>query len=71
MVGVPAATPVTTPVDAPTVAWLVLLLLQLPPEGVLFNVVVAPTQTLAVPVIAIGCALTVTGCVTKHPPVNV
>ena len=63
----PALIPVTIPVPTPTVAWLALLLLHVPPEGVLFNVVVEATQTLAVPVIAVGTAFTVTGVVEKQP----
>ena len=49
MVAVPAATPVTTPVDALTVAILVEELVQLPPDTEELNVVVNPTQTLCVP----------------------
>lgn len=35
-------------------------LLQVPPEGVLLNVDVAPAHTNAVPVMAVGIGLTVT-----------
>jgi hypothetical protein len=42
--GVPAATPVTTPEEGSTTAWAVELLLHVPPDTVLFNVVVAPAQ---------------------------
>ena len=38
----PPATPVTTPVDEPTVATLTLLLIHVPPPAALLNVVVAP-----------------------------
>jgi hypothetical protein len=50
MVAVPAATPVTTPVE-PTVATEVLLLLHVPPVTVSLKVVVDEVQTVAVPVI--------------------
>ena len=61
MVAVPAETPLTTPVEEPTVATPVALLLQVPPEVELANVVVDPTQVEVVPVIAakIGNGLTV------------
>jgi hypothetical protein len=60
-----AATPVTMPV-ALTVAFVVLLLIQLPPVVVVLNAVVAPTHTIGVPVIAAGVALTVTTLVVMH-----
>src|SRR5258708_7833975 len=50
---VPADTPVTTPF-ASTVVTALLLLLQLPPAGLLLSVVVLPTHTDVVPVIAAG-----------------
>ena len=50
MVTVPAATPVTMPVVAPTVAVAVLLLLQVPAPAASASVVVAPTQSDVVPV---------------------
>ena len=49
MIQVPAETPVTIPVDEPTVATAVLLLLQWPPAVESFKVTVAPAQTLPVP----------------------
>jgi hypothetical protein len=52
MVVVPDATPYTIPVPDPTVATLALLLLQVPPDVALLNVVVDPAQTFMVPVIA-------------------
>jgi hypothetical protein len=55
----PGATPDTIPV-APTVATLVLLLLQLPPGVVLASVIVLPSHTCDGPVIAEGGANTVT-----------
>ena len=51
MVAVPTATPVTTP-DVFTDATDVLLLLQVPPVVPSVSVVVAPLQTVAVPLIA-------------------
>ena len=63
---VPADTPVTTPV-LPTAARLVLLLLQVPPVEASVKAVVKPTHTLAVPVIAAGKGLTVTGVVIIQP----
>ena len=61
MVTVPAETPVTTPLVL-TVARLVSLLLQAPPDAVLANVVVAVAHTLTEPagVIAAGTGLTTT-----------
>ena len=56
---VPTAPPVTTP-EEPTVATDVLPLLQAPPEGVLFNVVVVPWHNKVLPVIAVGTEVTVT-----------
>ena len=49
MIAVPAVTPLTTPVEAFTVAILVELLDQLPPDTVEVNVVVPPTQIPCVP----------------------
>ncbi len=56
----PADTPVTTP-DELTVAFAVLLLLQVPPEMVLPRVVVRPAHTMTVPLMApaVGSALMV------------
>ena len=74
MVAVPAATPVTTPVEAFTVATPVALLDQLPPLTVDTNVVVLATQMLCVPlrVPAEAGAVTVTVLVAvalAQPPV--
>ena len=52
MVVLPAATPVTTPVDASTVAVAVLDDVQTPPAVASDKVVVAPSHTVVVPVIA-------------------
>jgi hypothetical protein len=67
ILGVPAATPVTIPDADPTVAWAVLLLLQVPPAVRSDKVVVKPIQTLVVPVITAGIGLTVIAEVIKHP----
>jgi hypothetical protein len=72
MVAVPADAPaVTSPVDAPTVAIAVLLLVHVPVVGVLASVVVCPTHTDAVPVIAVGEASTVTMVLIEQPVVAV
>ena len=62
IVDVPALTPVTVPVMVLTVATAVAEEVHTPPEVVLVNVVVEPTQVLAVPPIEArtGNALTVT-----------
>ncbi len=62
MLGLPAATPPITPVVELIVPWLVLLLAQVPPDGVLFSVVVRPTQTTGVNVV--GTVFTVISLVT-------
>src|ERR1043165_5726673 len=66
MVALPANTPPTTPVDEPTVAVAISLLLQVPPVVVLLRVVTPPSHTLAVPVVA-AIGFTVTIVVTLHP----
>ena len=71
MVGLPAAPPLTIPDTIPTVACTVLLLLQLPPPVVSDKVVVEPTHTTGVPLIAAGTGLTVTVAVVKQPVGNV
>jgi hypothetical protein len=60
MVAFPAATPVTTPVDALIVAFPVLRLLQVPPATASLKVAVDPAQTVGGPVIAVGEPFTVT-----------
>ena len=65
MPNVPTA--VTTPVDEPIVAMLVLLLTHVPPEVVSLNPVVNPEQTIAVPEIAGGEGLTVNADVAMQP----
>jgi hypothetical protein len=64
---VPAFTPVTTPVPAPTVALDVLLLVHVPPPGLLLSVVVLPTHTAAVPLIDDGAVVTETIFVAAQP----
>ena len=56
----PFDTPVTTPVKEPTDAIPELLLVHVPPDDALASVVVKPTHTLVVPVIAAGSGLIVT-----------
>ena len=69
MVAVPADTPVTMPV-LPTVATVVAVLLHTPPVVASLNPVVAPAQTIAVPVIvpADGKGLTVTTLIAAAVP---
>ena len=59
MVAFPDDEPVTTPEAGSIGAW-ALLLVQVPPAGVLFRVVNAPTQKLNGPVMAVGNGFTVT-----------
>lgn len=66
IVTVPAATPVTTPDDDPTVAIRTLLLLHVPPQQS-NKLVVPPTHTDMVPDIADGGGFTVTVTVAEHP----
>ena len=69
MVAEPPDTPVTSP-NASTVAMAVLLLDQLPPLTASASVVIAPWQTVVVPVIAVGgIELTVRTAVTVPQPV--
>ena len=63
MVGVPADTPVTTPVVL-TVASAVLLLDQIPPAILSVSKDVEPAHTVEEPLIELGVELTVTGKVT-------
>ena len=67
MVTVPREIPPTTPVAAFTVPIAVLLLLQVPPAGVVDNVVVAPRQAILTPVIAAGVGVTVTTATELQP----
>ena len=59
MIAVPPGPPVTIPVNDPTVATKVLLLVHVPPAGVEFNVAIFPAQ-IGVLVIAVGLPFTVT-----------
>jgi hypothetical protein len=54
----PGTTPVTIPVNEPTVATAILLLVQVPPPVLLVSVVVLPSHTLNVPVMGTGDGLT-------------
>jgi hypothetical protein len=72
MVPVPAATPVTTPVDASTVAMLVAELLHVPPlVPVVDKVMLVPKQAVLLPVIVsargIGRTPIETVLVVEHP----
>jgi hypothetical protein len=64
---VPALIPLTTPVELPTVATAVLLLLHVPPPVAHESVVEPPAQALVVPVIAAGTEFTVRTAVDRHP----
>ena len=59
--------PVTIPVLLPIVAIVVLLLAHVPPGVASLKIVVCPTHTVGMPVIALGPG-TVTVVVIKHPP---
>jgi hypothetical protein len=67
MVHVPNDIPPTTPVDALTVPMAGLLLLQVPPAGVVDKVVVAPRQAMFTPVMAAGVGVTVTTATELQP----
>ena len=69
--GMPAPTPVTTPVPDTTVANDGLLLVQVPPDGVLLRVVVVVAHTEVVPVIPVGVMLTVNGIAIPQPAADV
>ena len=60
MAHVPAETPVTNPVEEPTVAIAGLLLLQVPPGVALLNAEVPPTVVVVMPAMVTGTAFTVT-----------
>ena len=63
----PGLTPETKPVVGITVATVVVPLVQVPPPASV-NAVVAPTQTVSVPVIGLGTAFTVIGNMEVQPP---
>ena len=69
VVATPTTPPVTTPEINPTVATAVLLLLQVPPPVPSNKAVVDPEQTVLVPVILAGKALTVTIAVAAQLPI--
>lgn len=68
---VPAETPVTTPVDDPTVAIDGEPEVHTPLPGELDNAIVDPTHTCVGPVMADGTGSTVTAIVVKQPVDNV
>jgi hypothetical protein len=63
----PVDSPVTIPVEEPTIAISVLPLLQVPPTERSLSDVVVPVQILVAPVIKPGSGLTVTVIVVKQP----
>lgn len=65
---VPAAIPATIPEPAPTVPAAVMLLLHVPPSGVLVSVIVDCSHTTDGPPIADGSGFTSTTAVREHPP---
>ena len=67
MVALPAATPVTVPVPEPMVAIEVLLLVHVDVPEASASVVLPPTHTEAMPVIADGSGLTVNTAVAVQP----
>jgi hypothetical protein len=67
MTEVPALKPDTKPLSEPTMATTVLLLLQMPPAVEVLRVVVLPTHTAVMPVIAAGSGLTVIIVVVRQP----
>ncbi len=67
----PFAIPLTVPVDEPTVAIVILLLVHTPPVGEELKVDEDPVHMANTPVIAPGCAFTVTTLVAKQPPLKV
>lgn len=67
MVAIPAVTPVTIPVDDPTVAIPGALLVHVPPVTPSLSVVARPMHTCVTPVIAVGTVFTVTVAVALQP----
>ena len=70
MVAVPTETPDTIPVDEPTLAMVLSLLVHIPPEVALFSVVEEPIHTIDEPVMAVGTAFTVTVAIAAQPVGN-
>lgn len=66
----PTLIPETMPVEDPTTAIAVELLLHVPPGVLLLSVVVLPLHTSVVPVIAAGNGFTVTVAVVKPVPIS-
>jgi hypothetical protein len=69
MVTVPADTPVTIPVEDPTVATEALLLLHVPPVVASLSDIVRPAPTVLPPLIAAGAGLMVTTRVEEQLPI--
>jgi hypothetical protein len=69
MVDVPVAMPVTVPLVAWIIAFVVLLLLHVPPDTVLVSTVVVPTHAYGVPAIAAGNGLELNVAVTRQEDV--
>ena len=67
MVAVPARTPVTSPLPASTVATGVVLLLQPPPGGPEYSMVVCPSHTWGVPTIGDGSGSTMMSLTAIQP----
>ncbi len=67
---VPAATPVSSPVELLIVAAAGVEVIQVPPVGVQVSVVVAVRHRAEGPEIVAGAALTVTSVVRRHPVDN-
>ena len=63
----PGEIPVTTPLELPTVATVVVLVLHTPPEGEPVSVVVLPIQTRGIPEIVAAPLLTVTFNIVIQP----
>jgi hypothetical protein len=59
--------PVAIPDEEPIVATAALLLVHVPPVGVLLRAPVLPTHTSSIPEIVAGVAVTVTSRVIKQP----
>ena len=71
IVATPGATPVTRPVDKPTVAVPVALLVQVPEPMRSLRLMEDPAQTLDAPKIAVGAGFTVTTAVITQPVASV
>jgi hypothetical protein len=67
IVTLPAATPVTTPVEEPTIALVTALLVHTPPPMESVNVVESLVHTVDAPLIVLGAPLTVIVFVVSQP----